>query len=398
MTAAVAEFVRKLREIDPTIELGYMPAEHHALAPCLDATLAADGIPAWLDAWDMYNGSGYVPSIRARAEAVRKAHPMNRFIVWLRPNSYRPADIAPSAYHAAANTDGYSMWSLAMLDDAMKHSPGMALPGTFTGADYLSEFKRANAALRDDMAAGTLDNPIRIPSVKVKPLVAPLSWEGLKVPALKPVGDGTGPDRAITLRDPRTVFIYAQAGQSIRVTLGHLAGAARPISLQYALLDSKGSLLRNEAVNPGATETFAVAAPETGMYALRVSGGSGGQAWYSVKVAAPLHWAVDARDSAYLFGLQTFYVAGTNKDGGNSTLRIQSCSAAECFRVALNGGIAREIVRTPVVDIALPSGVVKVTCTKSPVSDYAQNFWLSFPEGETPFVFPVRERRLEFAK
>lgn len=397
VTAAVAAIVRKLREIDPAIELGYMPAEHHALAPCLDETLATEGVPAWLDAWDMYNGSGYVPSIRDRAEAVRKSHPMNRFIVWLRPNSYRLSDIAPSVYHAAANTDGYSMWSLAMLDDALKHSPGMALPGTFTGADYLAEFKRANAALRADMAAGTLDKPVRISAAKVVPLVAPLSWEDLAVPALRPAGDGTGPDRAITLRDPRTVFIYAQAGQSIRVTLGHLAGAARPISLQYALLDGKGALLRNEAVNPGATDTFAVAAPETGMYALRVSGGSGGQAWYSVNVAAPLHWAVDARDSAYLFGPQTFYVTGAGKGGGNPTLRIQS-SAAECFRVALNDGIAREIVRTPVVDIALPPGVVKVVCKKSPISDYAQNFRLSFPEGETPLVFPVRERRLEFAK
>ena len=397
VTAAVAEFVRKLRAIDPAIELGYMPAEHHALSPCLDTTLAADGVPAWLDAWDMYNGSGYVSSIRARAEAVRKAHPMNRFVVWLRPNSYRPADIAPSAYHAAANTDGYSMWTLVMLDDAQKRSPGMALPGNFTGADYLAEFKRANTALRDDMAAGTLDNPTRIPSIKVTPLVAPLSWESLNVPALRPVGNGTGSDRAITLRDPRTVFIHAQAGQPIRVTLSHLAGAVRPLSLQYALLDGKGTLLRNEAVNPGATETFAVAAPETGTYALRVSGGSGGQAWYSVNVAAPLHWAVDARDRAYLFEPQTFYVVGSGMDGGNPTLRIQS-SAAECFRVALNDGGARDVVRTPSVDITLPSGVVKVVCTKSPVSDYAQNFHVSFPGGGTPFVFPVKERRLEFAK
>ena len=55
------------------------------------------------------------------------------------------------------------MWSLAMLDDAQKRSPGMALPDKFTGADYLAEFKRANEALQADIAAGTLDRPVRIP-------------------------------------------------------------------------------------------------------------------------------------------------------------------------------------------------------------------------------------------
>ena len=139
-----------------------------------------------------------------------------------------------------------------------------------------------------------------------------------------------------------------------------------------------------------------MAAPASGTYALRVSGGVSGQAWYSVKVAAPLHWAVDARESAYLFGPQTFYVAGTGM-GGNPTLRIQT-SSDECFRVALNDGVARDVVRTPSVDFAMPSGVVKVSCSKSPVSDYAQNFHISFPKGGTPLVFPVGERRLEFTK
>ncbi len=392
---AVAAFVKKLRAIDPAIELGYMPAEHHALAPCLDATLAADGIPAWLDAWDMYNGGGYVPSIRTRAEAVRKVHPMNRFVVWLRPNSYKPSDIAATAYHGAANTDGYSMWSLAMLDDAQKRSPGMALPDKFTGADYLAEFKRANEALRADIAAGTLDRPVRIPAIKVAPLVAPLSWEGVGVPALKPAGDGSGPDSAVTLRDPRTVFIYAKSGQDIRVTLRHLAGARRPVSLQYALIDAKGTLLRNEAVQPGAEEMFSVVSPETGTYALCVSGGISGQAWYSVKVAAPLHWAVDARKMAYLFEPQTFCVAGA--DAGNPVLRIQS-SADECYRVYFNGELVREVLRAPVAELALPTGIVEVVCAHSPVSNYAQNFQLSFPGGKVPLVFPVKERRLGFAR
>ena len=401
VAAAVKEFVDELHAIDKTMSLGYMPARegNGGYADVFDVVLATPDAPAVIDGWDMYNGGGYRQKVKDHADNVKRRNPNNRFVCWFRINSYEAQDMTSSAYHTAANVDGYSMWSMSMLTGGKVNSDHQ-LPKGMKPCDYFKAFGMANMAVRADIAEGKAKcaaTMTRIPYVEAKPLVAPLSWESLKVPALKPVGDGTGQDRSITLRDPRTVFIHAQAGQSIRVTLSHLAGEARPLSLQYALLDGKGTLLRNEAVNPGATETFAVVAPETGTYALRVSGGSCGQAWYSVNVAAPLHWAVDARDRAYLFEPQTFYVVGSGVDGGNPTLRIRS-SAAECFRVALNDGGARDVVRTPSVDIALPSGVVKVACTKSPVSDYAQNFQISFPGGGTPLVFPVRERRLEFVK
>jgi len=390
---AVKAFVGELRATDPDLELGYMPAGFAGLGDVLDRVLATDRLPAWIDGWSMYNGLGYQPSVAAAAEKVRKAHPNNRYIVWLRPNSYLPKDIASSAYHGAAHTDGYSMWSLWMLDDMAKRGLGMSLPKGHTGAEYLKEFERANLALRADLSEGTIGTPNRIPFQKVEPMVAKLIWDDVRIPPLDAVSSGTASDAEIVLRERQTIFLQAQSGQPISVTIVHLSGDARPAGLQYALLSPQGRVLRNEAVTRGSKDAFSVSAPETGTYALVVTGGSGGMAWYSVRVSGGLNWAVDARKPAYLFGPQTFFVQGGATR--NPVLRIQNMSADESYRIRLDGGEWHTVVRTLSSDFPLPDGLVRVDIEKlDQEGTWCQNFLVSIPGGRSPFVLPVSGRGL----
>ena len=389
--AAAVDFVKAIRAIDPDIELGYMPARPEALCGMLGEILAAPGIPAWIDGWDLYNGSGYRPAVKARAEAMHKINPENRFIAWICPNRYKPEDVASSVYHTAVNTSGYSIWSLGMLDDVHRYSKG--LPKGATCADYWAAFKKANEALRADMAEGTIEKGARIPYVKVKPMVANLSWDGVKAPALVPTGDGSGEDVAVTLRCTHNVFVYAKAGEPMNIALKHLAGEKRPVGLQYVLLSPSGKMMRNEAVTAGEKHSFSVTAEETGVHVLRATGGDiGGAPWYSVSVAAPLHWAVDAGKEAYMFRATKFYVDGS--DAGNPRMHVRMHQS--CCKLAING-VERELVRLQDADFDLPPGVAEVTISKSEAG-YGENYFISFPGGKSRLVFPVKERRLKLAK
>ena len=322
---------------------------------------------------------------------MRKANPDNRFIAWICPNRYKPEDVASSVYHAAVNTFGYSIWALGMLDDAHRYSKG--LPKGSSCSDYWAAFKKANEALRADMAEGTLEKGARIPHVNVTPMVANLSWNGVKAPSLVPAGDGTGDDVAVTLRFTHNVFIYAKAGEPMNITLRHLAGEKRPTGLQYVLLSPSGKMMRNEAVTAGEKHSFSVSAEETGVHVLRATGGDiGGAPWYSVLVAAPLHWAVDAGKEAYMFRATKFYVDGA--DAGNPRMHVRMHQT--CCKMAVNG-VERELVRLPDAEFDLPAGLAEVTISKSEAG-YGENYWISFPGGKSSLVFPVKERRLKSAK
>lgn len=385
---AAAEFVKAVRAFDPEIELGYMPARDGGIETVLNEVLATDKVPAWLDGWDLYNGAGYRPSVKARAEAFRKINPMNRFIAWICPNRYKPEDVAASVYHAAANTDGYSIWVLSMLDDSRKSS----LPKGTVPEDYWAQFRQANEALRADMAEGTLSNPVRIAPKKVKPMVAKLSWDGVTAPALAPAGDGLGAERTASMRMSQNVFVYAKAGDPIRIAATHLAGDRRPGGLQYVLLGPNGKVLRNEAVTAGSKDAFSVVAEETGTHVFRITGGDvGGDPWYSVSVASPLHWAIDAREpnGAYMFRMQSFFVDGS--DRGNPRMHIKT-AGQESYTLAINGE-AHNMVRMPNADFDLPPGLVEISISKSEAG-YGENFWVTFPGGKSPFIYPAKERRL----
>lgn len=376
--AAVAQFVREFHEIEPDLSLGYMPADHHPLSDIFDRQLATPQAPAYLDAWDLYNGNGYSESIRKRAEAAKQANPNNRFIVWMRPNSYRLDDVAPTIYHTVKNTDGYSIWCLYMMDDALvKTDPTYMLPRPWTGEQYYAAFGEANAALK---------NGTEIPYKEVKAIVPELKLDDVKrIDLKKDRFTAKKSSRALVLRDFQTIFVAARQGDTITATMAQRAGQRRPVALHYAVLAPDGSELRHESISPGASETWSVVAPEKGVYTIAATAGSDGQAWWSVSVR-DLPWCVDARSGTYLFGPQTIRIPG--KTCGNPVLHMRNWpDQAYSFRVGSGewSDVVRPTETTQVFE--LEEEMTTISFRKIEDVAYAQDFMLSFPGGMLPFVF-----------
>lgn len=291
--AVIARWCEAIHAINPDLSIAIMPAHHtHRMTRpfCVHAGTAR--APAIIDDWGMYNGSGLTDELLAEQDEVKALNPHNRFVLWFRPDSYRPEDIRVQAYHTLWETDGYCNWHIGML-----------LPGGDAGPDERTQaearwsaYAAANELALAEIAAGIVEPTI--PFEPVEPMVAKLDLDALAkspIPQLAPVGDGSGDDQWIATRDLQRFLIHAEGGGQIAVGLRHLAGKARPLALQYALIGPDGAVLRNEAVAPGAEEEFSVDAPATGTYALWVTGGAGGQAWYGVNVRNR-HFAFPTRD------------------------------------------------------------------------------------------------------
>ncbi|MBP5638187.1 MAG: hypothetical protein J6X55_01820 [Victivallales bacterium] len=379
-----------LHAIAPTMPLGVMP-QGHTLADCFAKVLATDTVPAIIDNWTMYNGEGFSNKSINAAEEARKLHPNNLAVTWFRINSYQPEDVTASAYFAASKTDGYSMWTIFMLDGVDNKKLGYQLPKGRRPDEYFNCFKAANDALAADVRDGTLGKAERIAFKAPKPMIAELDFSRRKIPALRP--DGTGErlkgSQAFLIRDQQIIYIYAKTGEEIDVSICHEAGEKRPLALQYALFSPQMVKLRNEAVMPGQTEKMKIPAPETGIYLLTVSGGIGGQAWYSVAVANP-YWCLDASKEAYIFRSQTIYVPG--KTFGNPQVHSKT-PPSQAYYIQINDGERFLNERKGPMSFDLPDGVAKVTFSDAPIA-YSQDFELSFPKGKTPYIYIAPERRL----
>ena len=388
---AVAEWFAYLRAMDADVIFGYMPARKDRwIAQIFERHMATDNTIAICDGWDMYNGSGFTAGIKAHSEEVKKRHPNNRLITWIRPNSYEPEDISVSVYHAAANIPGYSIWTLYMLDDNLnkKH---YALPEKWNADDYFRAFGRANAATRADLAAGTRLPAKRIPFKAPKALVAPLNISRISTPEFRPAGNGSGADKEFLMRNQQIIRLYARAGEKLDISLRHLSRRHR-LSLQYALFDQKKNILHNEAVNPGRKTRISVVAPHTGCYTFTVSGGTS-QAWYGITIHTK-YYAFDAQNSAYFFNPQTVYMPGKNY--GNPTLNINMRVFSQSHTRRINDGAPVSVVRNPLSETPLPDGIVKVEFLEYKASGtYTQDFFLSFPKGKLPLIYGHPERRLE---
>ena len=399
VAAAVKEFADELHAIDKTMSLGYMPARENngGYADVFDVVLATPDAPAIIDGWDMYNGGGYRQMVKDHSDNVKRRNPNNRFVCWFRINSYEAQDMTSSAYHTAANVDGYSMWSMSMLTGGKVNSDHQ-LPKGLKPRDYFMAFGKANTAVRADIAEGkamSAATMTRIPYVVAKPLVAPLKWDFVDFPDYVPAGNGAGADREAVLRDVSVVYVYAKAGEEISITIRHVAGFLRNTAINYILLCPGGkTFLRHEAVMPASEDTFKVVATSTGVHALVLSGGEGGEAWYGVNVHGGLHWGVDTRrgPGAYFFRPQTIYVPGSNY--GHGKMRLQS-SIREAFVYCMNGGGEKEVVYKAESMLDLPEGVVEFVFKKSSKS-YCDNLKVSYPQGGLPIAWVCPERRLEF--
>ncbi len=331
---------RELHAINPDVSLGAMPNHNNFHTRSFAKYLGTKRAPAIFDDWSMYNGEGFTEDVLEKMKLIKKLNPNNLYIPWLRINSYMSKDIAPQIYHAASKTDGYSNWSMGMLTH--KHTmPLYKLPGKEIATDYWAAYKKGNTAIINDLKKGVFTNSIALK--KVTSLVPPVKLEGFTIPELKPYGNGNGPDVHFSLRAQQTVFIYAGSGDEIKVTISHLAGKKRPVSVQYVLLDKNKNILRNESVSPGGRETFSVTSPATGTYALVMTGGIGGQAWYDVVVHGA-HAALDCRRSAYLFFVRPFpfQTLGTGtliiKTGHNQqyAIKINDGRFRDCKKIVQN--------------------------------------------------------------
>lgn len=383
---AISSFLAALRAIDPDVILGYMPAgkgsfHYHEI----EKHLATDRIPAIIDNWTMYNGEGYVDATAEIAERTKRVAAGNRSIPWIRPNSYRPDDIAPAVYQAACHTGGYSIWTLKMLYKGGIARPAYALPKGTTLEDYYAAFRKANLAVRADIREGTLAAAARIPRGTIKPLSAPLDWGDIDIPDLKPVGDGSGLDQFICTRERATFYIWAESGQDIKIAVRHDAAEKRPISLHYILMDDRKGRLREEVVMPGASEEWSVTAPKTGVYAFVITGGQGGQAWYSVKIGNGLHYALDARSEggARIFRDQAVVLPG--REYGNAKVRL-SCGSSTVL-VTPDGRspfLMQKSDNIKDIDLELSR---RFTFATHPEIGYFDAVDVMFPDGDCAFVW-----------
>ena len=395
---AVREFVAALRAVDKNVVLGYMPAfKGPFYGSILNRVLASDGIPAVIDNWDMYNGEGFSDTVLDHVGKSVAANPQNLSVPWIRPNCYRPSDIAPAVYQAAAHSAGYSLWSLGMLLPGNESAkPSYRLPQGTTAADYWTAFRKANEAMCADIAAGTPGAGKRIPREKTKALAAPLAWSDVTVPDLVPEGDGSGADHEFVLRERQVVFIYAKDGENIEVSIRHVAGRKRPVALHYALLDSELHLMRVESVTPCDTDTFKVVAPKTGPYALVVTGGEGGLAWYGVTVRNGLHYALDARNGCNFMREQYAYMPG--RDAGNGRIALAT-GPRQAILLTVGDGepilMAKEKTK---LELDLAGGITRFNFASHPKIAYFDEVSVRFPGGMTPLVFGEAGRRLAFRK
>ncbi len=400
--AVIERWCEEIHAINPELSICIMPAHHtHRLTKPFCVHAGTERAPAVIDNWGMYNGSGLTQDLLQQQDEVKALNPHNRFILWLRPDSYRPSDIRVQAYHTLMKTDGYCNWHIGMMLAGGRDD----VPQEWGYAAYWRAYGEANEAALADIAAGR-EEP-SIPFEPVEPLVAKLdlsAFEGEAIPQLRPAGDGGGEDAWIPTRGLEQFLIHAEGGEQIGVEIRHLAGRARPLALQYALLAPDGRTLRDEAVSPGATEEFAVDAPETGTYALYVTGGAGGQAWYAVRVRNR-HFAFPFRsqggDSARLFyikawGPRTFWLTRSDPDEP-ATLTV-STGRSQAILVQI-GDAQAEVVLDEPRSFDLPAGpepirLVIAAPDELPDGFYVQGVHLRVAGAVHPYLAISPERRL----
>jgi len=389
-----ARFEQEMHQINPKLMLGIMPTSHGWISNGFIKKMGTAQAPAIIDDWSMYNGSGFTPEIIALRDQIKKLNPYNLYIPWLRINSYMPKEIPAQVYHAVSRCDGYSNWNMYMINSEPKTMQLYKLPDKTVAADYYAAYGQANTALMTDISAHSAGEPSRIAFRKIIPLAAPLNLSQLSIPALIPDGSGTGVPQLLSMREQQTIFIYAETAKPIKVFIQHLAGSKRPIAIQYAVVDKNKNILRNEIINSGDKETFEVTAPYSGVYALVVSGGADGQAWYGVKVFNS-HIAFDARKGLYLFYMAPFKIYAQRSGDGAAELDI-SIRSGQVYM--WKSGKAQNIETAEKSAIQLsPQLISEITISKPPEvvsGKYTQDIIVLVKGAVFPFIFDGQERRL----
>ncbi|MFH1613896.1 MAG: hypothetical protein ABIG61_02270 [Planctomycetota bacterium] len=283
-------YEQEMHAINPDLSLGIMPSVCNWFYDAFVKHLGTERAPAIIDSWLMYNGEGFGEAVLREQARIKALNPNNLYVIWGRIDSYSPADTTVQVYHAIRGTDGYCHYAMVMVNG--EETPGYLLPPQYTAQEYYEAFKKAHVQVLLDIASGRKE-----PTIAYKPVTPMIPYfeklKSLKLPNLAPAGTGEGTPKMLVMRNEQVVYIYAENGEKIDIELRHLAGRQRPISLHYVIIDKNSSILEEGTVLPDGTKMVSMGAPAAGTYALVVTGGYGGQAWYGVKVHNP-HMGVKA--------------------------------------------------------------------------------------------------------
>ena len=215
------------------------------------------------------------------------------------------------------------------------------------------------------------------------------------VPQLKPAGDGTGNPQWFVLRNRSIAYVYAKAGEKIKIDIRHIAGDRRPIALKYVVIDANHNELRSESIMPGDTEAFTCIAPETATYALVVTGGKDGQAWYGIRVHNQ-HMGILVAEPVYFFYISPFdiWVSRTHPTQSASIKIITG--RTEVFTASSNNA---EAIQTNSIVFDLPSNTETSVLSlgkpnEMPQGFTIQNLFVSVEGAVEPYLFDGPQRRL----
>lgn len=383
---------KELHAINPELSLGVMPFSKQ-ISKAFAKKFGTKRAPVIVDYWGMYNGSGFDSTIRKKQKQIKALAPNILFVPWFRINSYYPESITCNAYHAASYCDGYSSWVGAMLVSSTKARRKVyQLPSGTTSQQYYAAYKGANVAVLKDIKSNSKTASL-IPMKKMKPLVSKLSLENVTIPQLQSVGAGRGKAKTFILREQQIIYFNANSAESVKFEIAHLAGKKRPLALQYIIFDSEKNTLRNEAVSPGEKTVFDITFPKTGTGALVVTGGSGGQAWYSVKVHSR-HIGLLAKKHAYFMKRANFYVLPSKNN--EDYIKVQLGPRSQCGQISINGTY-KNISNTKAYKFSLDSSKpIKVNLykrKKMPKGFYFQDIFVTV-KSDSPYLSDGPERLL----
>ncbi len=349
-----ARFQERMLEKNPNLTLGLMPArlQDRFMAPWVEV-MGTPELPAIMDTWDMYQGTGFTPRIVERREAFLEANPNILYVPWFAPNQFHPGQITHQAFHAAMMADGYSLWVLSMFTPGQDRAY-LQLPHGYEPDDYWAAFGEANSMIREALETGS-PRPEEIEFVEVDRLAPAIDLSEVRIPDLVPAGSGEGEPEWMRLRNYQVVYLWAEAGEPIRYELRH---RIRNRLIQYYLLDPDGNELHNEIILPGGRQDLTIPAPRTGLHAFVVSSGTEAGAIYDLRFPNTRHLGV-ATDQpplhyAYPFSSdQTYYVA---RSGGNSPASIRvRMGPRQVGRIVVNGEHEAVGETGDVIEVAIPA-------------------------------------------
>jgi len=404
MGLCVQAYEQRAHEINPDLCLGVMPFADNFFSRPWGRFLATERAPAIIDAWPMYRGLGYTEAVAEQYRLVRELNPHNLYVPWFRINSYRPADMGAHAFVAAVKTDGYNMWVITMIHPSVADKPmktGYRLPLQFSDPmQYWEELAEANRR-----ATEWLRNPVEITWESIEPLAVSVDLTKVKVPGLRPLEtdqpDPEQPPAPTGLRGENTLYLYvADPAETIRVSIRHLAGKARPSPLAYALVSELGAAVAEGLVQPGETAELSLKVEKAGTYALPVTATVGGGPWYNVKVHSH-PYVVETAGKAYFFRSsprQYFYVPAEvekfhvrAETGGNSQemwVRVWRPDG----EVAVDHVVNSDVKHRETLEIEVPEGAddkvwsLEVGKPEQMASaHYSENYWVRL-QGIPPYL------------